>query len=147
MRDNAPTEITTLAADESLAYVREVEHLDRRIEALYDADGDDPGVRRSRAKAHHRLGIALKLAGVHAHLAAAEQLAGLRADLAQAAPDLRRRVEFSKGGVMDVAEAVGVVAPLVGGVVRPFIPGNVHHCSDSCPEDCPNAPCPVHGDL
>lgn len=117
MRENPVTEISTLAADESLAYVREVDQIDAEIAHLYDADGDDPRVRRARARAHHRLGIALKLAGIHADLAVAEQLAGLRADLAGPVEDGPRRVTFDPapsrgyGGDDDLAlaRAAGVV--------------------------------------
>lgn len=115
MRETHTPEISTLAADEALSYVREVETLDAEIDALYEADGDDPRVRRARARSHHRLGIALKLAGVHAHLAVAEQVTGLRADLAGA-------------DVWALAESCGVVTE--------FIPGERHHCGEHCPEDC-----------
>lgn len=109
MRETSTQEISTLAADEALEYVREVETLEAEIEDLHRSDREDPLVRRRLGYLHHRLGVALKLAGVHSHLAIAEQIVGIRADL-------------------PAASAIGR-----------FTPGNVHHCSPYCPRPCPNA--------
>lgn len=78
MRENAPHAPSSLAADEALAYAREVENLDAEIHDLY---ANRPHQRDLIGRANARLGVAMKLAEVHASLAIADQLAGLRADL------------------------------------------------------------------
>lgn len=103
MRESINAATRSLAADEALEYAREAETLDDEIADIYRRF---PENRAAIGRKNARLGICLKLAEVHANLAVAEEVRALRGDLTEVPVPAPR---FTKGGVFDLAESVGVV--------------------------------------
>ena len=103
VRESINAATRSLAADEALEYAREAETLDDEIADIYRRF---PENRAAIGRKNARLGICLKLAEVHANLAVAEEVRALRVDLTEVPVP---GPTFTKGGVFDLAESVGVV--------------------------------------